>query len=121
MKLPEQLEAKFQTLLTRYPIKRSALIPMLLFGQDVFGFVSDELVAEIAARLDLNTLQVTETLTYYSMIRRKPAGKYHVQVCTNVSCMLRGSNRVYEFIRKKLEIGNKEVTADRMITIEEIE
>ncbi len=51
MKLPEQLEAKFQSLLTRYPIKRSALIPMLLYGQDVFGFVSDELVAEIAARL----------------------------------------------------------------------
>ena len=93
MELPPALEKKFQTLLRRYPMKRSALVPMALYGQDVLGYVSDDLIAEIARRLDLNTLQVTETLAYYSMIRRKPAGKYHVQVCTNVSCMLRGGNR----------------------------
>ena len=55
------------------------------------------------------------------MIRRKPAGKYHVQVCTNVSCMLRGSKQIYEFVQKKLEIGNKEVTTDRMFSLEEVE
>ena len=121
MELPPALEKKFQTLLTRYPIKRSALVPMALYGQDVFGFVSDDLIAEIARRLDLNTLQVTETLEYYSMIRRKPAGKYHVQVCTNVSCMLRGGNALYEFIQKKLEIGNKEVSADGVFSLEEVE
>ena len=65
---------------------------MMLYAQDDFGFVSDEMIDEIARRLDLNTLQVTETMAYYSMLRRKPAGKYHVQVCTNVSCMLRGGN-----------------------------
>jgi NADH-quinone oxidoreductase subunit F len=121
MKLPEQLEAKFQTLAKRYPIKRSALIPMLLYGQDVFGFVSDELVAEIAGRLDLNTLQVTETMEYYSMLRRKPAGKYHVQVCTNVSCMLRGGNKILEHVERKLEIGHKEVTKDGIFSLEEVE
>jgi NADH-quinone oxidoreductase subunit E len=121
MKLPEQLEAKFQTLANRYPIKRSALIPMLLYGQDVFGFVSDELVAEIAGRLDLNTLQVTETMEYYSMLRRKPAGKYHVQVCTNVSCMLRGGNKILEHVERKLEIGHKEVTKDGIFSLEEVE
>ena len=66
---------------------------MALYAQDAFGYVSDDIIEEIARRLDLNTLQVTETLAYYSMIRRKPAGKYHVQVCTNVSCMLRGGNK----------------------------
>jgi NADH-quinone oxidoreductase subunit F len=121
MKLPEQLEAKFQTLSTRYPIKRSALIPMLLYGQDVFGFVSDELIEEIATRLDLNTLQVTETMEYYSMLRRKPAGKYHVQVCTNVSCMLRGGNKILEHVERKLEIGHKEVTKDGIFSLEEVE
>jgi NADH-quinone oxidoreductase subunit F len=121
MKLPEQLEAKFQTLAKRYPIKRSALIPMLLYGQDVFGFVSDELVEEIASRLDLNTLQVTETMEYYSMLRRKPAGKYHVQVCTNVSCMLRGGNKILELVERKLEIGHKEVTKDGIFSLEEVE
>ena len=121
MKLPEQLETKFQTLQMRYPIKRSALIPMLLYGQDVFGFVSDELVEEIASRLDLNTLQVTETMEYYSMLRRKPAGKYHVQVCTNVSCMLRGGNKILEHVERKLEIGHKEVTKDGIFSLEEVE
>jgi NADH-quinone oxidoreductase subunit F len=121
MELPLVLEQKFQTLLERYPLKRSALVPMALYAQDVLGYVSDDLIAEIAKRVDVNTLQVTETLAYYSMIRRKPAGKYHVQVCTNVSCMLRGGNQVYDFVQKKLEIGNKQVTADGMFSLEEVE
>ena len=121
MELPLVLEQKFQTLIERYPVKRSALVPMALYAQDVLGYVSDDLIDEIAARLDLNSLQVTETLAYYSMIRRKPAGKYHVQVCTNVSCMLRGGNQVYDFVQKKLEIGHKQVTADGMFSLEEVE
>ncbi len=121
MQLPPELEQKFQTLLGRYPVKRSALIPMALYSQDLFGFVSDEMAEEIARRLDLNTLQVTETLSYYSMIRRAPAGKYHVQVCTNVSCMLRGGRQIMELCQKKLEIGHKGVTQDGMFSLEEVE
>jgi NADH-quinone oxidoreductase subunit F len=121
MQLPPELEQKFQTLLGRYPVKRSALVPMALYAQDVFGFVSEELAEEIARRLDLNTLQVTETLSYYSMIRRAPAGKYHVQVCTNVSCMLRGGQRILDATKKKLEIGHRGVTADGAFSLEEVE
>src|SRR6202023_2872655 len=115
------LETKFQTLENRYPVKRSALIPMLLYAQDQFGHVSDEMIGEIAARLGLNTLQVTETMAYYSMLRRERAGKFHVQVCTNVSCMLRGGNKLYEFVQKKLEIGHKETTSDGIFSLEEVE
>ncbi len=121
MKLPEALETKFQTLISRYPVKRSALIPMLLYAQDAFGFIKDEMIGEIARRLDLNDLQVTETLAYYSMLRRKPAGKYHVQVCTNVACMLRGGNKILDLIERKLEIGHKEVTKDGVFSLEEVE
>src|SRR6202166_1357140 len=121
MNLPPQLEAKFQTLENRYPVKRSALIPMLIYAQDQFGFVSDEMIEEIAQRLGLNALQVTETMAYYSMLRRKRAGKYHVQVCTNVSCMLRGGNQIYDFVQKKLEIGHKETTEDGVFSLEEVE
>ena len=121
MELPVELEKRFQTILGRYPIKRSALVPMALYAQDAFGHVSDAMIAEIARRLDLNTLQVTETLAYYSMIRRQRAGKFHVQVCTNVSCMLRGGNKLYEFVQKKLEIGHKETTADGQFSLEEVE
>src|SRR5438309_2479977 len=121
MELPLVLEQKFQALIQRYPVKRSALVPMALYAQDVFGYVSEDLISEIADRLDLSPLHVNETLAYYSMIRRKPAGKYHVQVCTNVSCMLRGGNEVYDFVQKKLEIGNRQVTADGMFSLEEVE
>ena len=121
MNLPPQLEAKFQSLENRYPVRRSALIPMLLYAQDQFGYVGDDMIGEIARRLDLNTLQVTETMGYYSMLRRQRAGKFHVQVCTNVSCMLRGGNKLYEFVQKKLEIGHKQTTADGVFSLEEVE
>jgi NADH-quinone oxidoreductase subunit F len=121
MALPEKLEGKFNDLVTRYPVKRSALVPMLLYTQDEFGQITDEMIREIARRLDLNVLQVTETLAYYSMLRRKPAGKYHVQVCTNISCMLRGANRIFEHLQRKLEIGDKQTTQDGMFSLEEVE
>jgi NADH-quinone oxidoreductase subunit F len=121
MKLPAQLEAKFVELLGRYPVKRSALIPMMLYAQDQFGFLSDEVLADIARRLDMNMLQVTETLAYYSMLRRKPVGKHHVQVCTNVSCMLRGGNELYLHIQRRLGIANKQTTPDGTFSLEEVE
>ena len=86
MQLSPTLAAKFDKLQNSYPVKRSALIPMLLYAQDEYGHISDAIIAEIGSRLDLNTVQVEETLEYYSMLHRKPWGKYHVQVCTNVSC-----------------------------------
>ena len=121
MTLPEGLEQKYQQLETRYPVKRSALIPMLLYGQDEFGFISDELIEEISRRLDLKTVQVEETLAYYSMLHRKPIGKHHVQVCTNVSCMLRGGAKIFDYMAHKLNIGHKQVTSDGIFSLEEVE
>jgi NADH-quinone oxidoreductase subunit F len=121
MQLPPQLETKFTELAGRYPIKRSALIPMMLYAQDQFGSLGDEIIQEIARRLELNTIQVEETLAYYSMLRRKPAGKYHIQVCTNISCMLRGGNELYKHVQKRLGIGHKEVSASGTFSLEEVE
>ncbi len=121
MELPAQLEARFAELLRRYPRKRSALVPMLLFAQDQFGYLSDALIEEIARRLELNVLQVTETLAYYSMLRREPAGKYHLQICTNVSCMLRGGYRILEHCQRRLGIGHKQKTPDGRFSLEEVE
>jgi NADH-quinone oxidoreductase subunit F len=115
------LTARFERLQNAYPEKRSALIPMLMYAQDEFGYISDEVIAEIAARLELRTVQVEETLEYYSMLHRKPMGKYHVQVCTNVACMLRGGNELLDRAKKRLEIGHKEVTKDGIFSLEEVE
>src|SRR6202790_2809775 len=121
LQMSPALTARFERLQNAYPVKRSALIPMLMYAQDEFGYISDEVIAEIAARLELRTVQVEETLEYYSMLHRKPMGKYHVQVCTNVACMLRGGNELLEHAKKRLEIGHKEVTKDGVFSLEEVE
>jgi len=121
MELSAPLSAKFELLQNRYPVKRSALIPMLMYAQDEYGCVSDEMIAEIGHRLDLNNVQVEETLAYYSMLRRKPMGKHHVQICTNVACMLKGGYNMLERAKKRLEIGHKETTEDGVFSLEEVE
>jgi NADH-quinone oxidoreductase subunit E len=116
-----ELAARFDKLATIYPLKRSALVPMLLYAQDEVGYVSDAVVAEIAQRLDLLELDVRNVLSYYSMLRTKPAGKYNVQVCTNISCMLRGGYEILDHCKHKLGIGHKEVTRDGIFSLEEVE
>ena len=113
--------ARFDKLATIYPLKRSALVPMLLYAQDEIGYVSDEVVAEIAVRLDLLELDVRSVLSYYSMLRTRPAGKYNVQVCTNISCMLRGGYELLDHCKQKLGIGHKGVTPDGLFSLEEVE
>jgi NADH-quinone oxidoreductase subunit E len=119
--LSEALKKKFDELLARYPVKRSALVPMLLFGQDEVGYVSAEIIEEVARRLGVPTIEVDEVITYYSMLRRQPAGKYHLQVCTNVSCMLCGGQEILEHCQKKLGIGHKQTTPDGTFSLEEVE
>ena len=121
MELAPQLAARFELLQNRYPVKRSALIPMLMYAQDEYGYISDDMVGEIGRRLDLNNVQIEETLSYYSMLHRKPMGKHHVQVCTNVACMLRGGYEILQRAKKRLEIGHKETTSDGIFSLEEVE
>jgi NADH-quinone oxidoreductase subunit E len=113
--------ARFDKLVTIYPVKRSALIPMLLYAQDEIGYVSEGAIQEIARRLDLFDLEVRSVLSYYSMLRTKPAGKYNVQVCTNISCMLRGGYEILDHCKAKLGIGHKGVTPDGQFSLEEVE
>jgi NADH-quinone oxidoreductase subunit E len=116
-----QLVARFDALVTKYPVKRSALIPMLLYAQDEVGYLSDAVVDEIADRLSITPLEVRNVATYYSMLRFKPAGKFNVQVCTNISCMLRGGYELLERFQDELGIGHKGVTPDGVFSLEEVE
>ena len=116
-----RLAARFDALVDKYPLRRSALVPMLLYAQDEIGYLSDAVIAEVAHRIGLTELEVRNVATYYSMLRFKPAGKFNVQVCTNISCMLRGAYDVYEKFQEELGIGHKGVTADGMFSLEEVE
>jgi NADH-quinone oxidoreductase subunit E len=115
------LAARFDRMVTLYPVRRSALVPMLLYSQDEIGYLSDEVIAEVALRIGITELDVRNVISYYSLLRTKPGGKYHVQVCTNISCMLRGGNEMLAHCKKRLGIGNKETTPDKLFSLEEVE
>jgi len=116
-----KLSARFDALVAKYPVKRSALIPMLLYAQDEVGYLSDAVIAEVAHRLDLTENDVRSVASYYSMLRFKPAGRYNIQVCTNICCMLRGGYEILDRFREELHIDPKGVTADGMFSLEEVE
>ena len=108
-------------MITHYPTKRSVLVPTLLYAQDEIGYLSDEVIQEIARRLELTELDVRNVISYYSMLTTKPRGKYNVQVCTNIACMLRGGEELFAHCREKLGIGHKQTTEDGRFTLEEVE
>jgi NADH-quinone oxidoreductase subunit E len=119
--LSDALLNKFDQVISHYPLKRSAIVPCLLFAQDEIGFISDEVIEEVARRVDVRPIEVIEDIGYYSMLHRKPIGKYNLQVCTNVSCMVRGGEEILEHCKKRLGIGHKETTPDGLFSLEEVE
>jgi NADH-quinone oxidoreductase subunit F len=97
MNIPDELLAKIDEAITHYPVsKRSASLPLLHLWQEHFGFVSDEAVAWIAAKLELSPINILELVTFYPMFRREPAGKRHIRVCRTLSCAMAGSYELKE-------------------------
>ena len=121
MKFSPEFEQRFTEMLTHYPSKRSVLVPTLLFAQDEVGYLSDEVIAEIAQRLELKELDVRNVISYYSMLTMKPRGKYNVQICTNIACILRGADELYHHCQDKLGIRHKQTTSDGQFSLEEVE
>jgi NADH-quinone oxidoreductase subunit E len=99
-----EAEARFQRLLTRYPERRAALIPTLVMANREFGWLSRE-----------------ATATFYTMLRKKPVGKHHIQVCINVACYLKGANALVAHLEKRLGIGLGEVTPDGLFSLEGVQ
>jgi NADH-quinone oxidoreductase subunit E len=121
MRFSDEFEMRFSEMVRHYPTKRSALVPTLLYAQDEVGFLSDEVIAELAGRLDLTELEVRNVISYYSMLTTKPRGKFNVQVCTNISCLVRGGEEILQHCAKKLGVGHKGTTADGLFSLEEVE
>jgi NADH-quinone oxidoreductase subunit E len=119
--LSDALKDRFDTIIARYPLKRSAIVPLLMFAQDEIGYVSDEAVEEIARRVGVKPIEVIEDIGYYSMLHRQPVGKYHLQVCTNISCLLRGGEEILAHCSKRLGIGHQQTTPDGLFSLEEVE
>ncbi|MGB0909549.1 MAG: NADH-quinone oxidoreductase subunit NuoE [Nitrospirales bacterium] len=108
-------------LLSRYLVKRSALLPLLYIAQREEGYVSESAMKEIAKILGLTPSQVFETVTFYSMYNLKPIGKFHVQVCRSLMCALVGSDSIVEWIQKKLDVSSGQTTKDGNFTLSVVE
>ena len=121
MRFSDQLEQRFAEMITHYPTKRSVLVPILLYVQDELGAITDDAIHELAQRVELSDLEVRNVISYYSMMRTHPIGKYNLQVCTNVSCLLRGGEEILEHCTKRLGVGNKQSTPDGLFHVEEVE
>ena len=119
--ISDKLDAFFTDKMKEYPTRRSFLVPMLLYSQDEVGYLSDEVISYLAKKTELTELEVRNVISYYSLLHTKPMGKYHVQVCTNISCMLRGGEEILDHCKSKLGIGHKQTTADRTFSLEEVE
>jgi NADH-quinone oxidoreductase E subunit len=114
-------EKKLDEYISHYPIKRSAVLPALFIAQDEHGYVTDEDVKYLARRLDMRVNEVEEIVTFYSMYSREPIGRYKLQVCRTISCMLLGAPQITEHLCGKLGVEVGETTADGKFTVQEVE
>ena len=109
------------SIIARYPRKRSAIMPLLHYVQSIDGYVTNEGIEVIGEKLELATAEVTAVSTFYTQYKSKPVGEYHVGVCTNTLCAVMGGDAIYESIKEHLNIGNDEVTSDGKVSVEHIE
>ena len=119
--LMEKYKAEIESILSRYPVKRSAIIPLFYLAQRESGYVSEAAMIEIAGILKLTPPQVYETATFYTMLNLKKVGKFHIQVCKSLMCALVGSDTLVGWIAKRLNIGPGETTADGLFTLSTVE
>lgn len=120
-KFTEDNLQKIEKILEKYPVKQPAVMPLLYLAQEQNGWISVEVMKEIASILEMDEEDVLGVVTFYTMFHKKPMGKHHIQVCTNVSCMLRGGYEVYNSVREKLGLENGGVSEDSRFSLEEVE
>jgi len=120
-KFTEENLVRIDQELKKYPVKKPAVMAALYIGQEQNGYISNEVINEVANVLELTPEEVYGVVTFYTMYHQKPMGKNHIQVCTNVSCMLRGGYEIWDQVKEELGIDNLEVTEDSIFSLEEVE
>jgi len=117
---PENID-RINKEISKYPVKKPAVMATLYIAQEQNGYISNEVIKEVASLLEMTSEEVLGVVTFYTMYFQKPMGKNHIQVCTNVSCMLRGGYDIWNQVKEKLGVDNMGVTADGNFSLEEVE
>jgi NADH-quinone oxidoreductase subunit E len=118
---PPEALARIEKILTRYPTRQAALLPVLWVAQETWGWISREAAEEVARILEVSPAHVDGVLTFYTMFNLRPAGKNLLQVCTSISCHLAGAGRLLEHCKKRLGVDLEETTPDGKFTVVEVE
>lgn len=119
--LSAQSRKKIDEILTRYPVKQAAMLPILHLIQEEHGYVPPEAEKVVAEIVEVPPVKVREVLQFYTLFLQEPIGKYHFQVCRTVSCWLRGAKEVLAHLENKLQIASGETSPDKKFTITEVE
>ena len=117
----EKARARFERTLSRYPNRQAAILPALHLAQREFGYLSDEAIRYVADLLGFTPAYIEGVATFYTMYNRKPVGKYHLQICRNLSCSLMGAEHLIEHVAKRLGVKPGETTADGRFTLSTVE
>ncbi len=113
--------AIMDSIIARYPRKRSAIMPLLHYVQSIEGYVTNEGIELIGKKLDLATAEVTAVSTFYTQYKSKPVGEYHVGICTNTLCAVMGGDMIFDAVKEHLGIENNGLTSDGKVSVEHIE
>lgn len=117
----DQAKKRLKEIISRYPKKEASLLPVLHLTQQEFGFIPVEAERSVAEMLGIKPIKVREAVTFYSMLYRQRMGKYHIQVCSNLSCSLLGAEKLIDYLREKLRIEPGQTSADGMFTLSTVE
>lgn len=121
LEFSEKAKKKIEEIVSRYPQKEAAILPVLHITQQEFGFISDVQEKMVARILGMKPIRVRELVTFYTMFHRKALGKYHIQVCSNLSCSLMGADNLVDYLAEKLGIEPGETTPDKKFTLSTVE
>ena len=119
--LLERFKPECERIMTRYEQKRSALLPIMHLFQEHEGFVSPQAMQAAAEMLEITPAEVEGAVSFYSLLYRRPVGKYVLQVCRGLACTINGAEDIMAYFREKLGIGHLQTTDDGLFSYEEVE
>jgi NADH-quinone oxidoreductase subunit E len=121
LEIPQEFKDRLAKIVTKYPSKKSAIMPALYLAQEYIGWISKESIVWVSEGLELAPAHVESVATFYTMYYKRPVGKYHVQICRTLSCMLCGAKNLSAYLNKRLAVGASEISKDGMWSWEEVE
>ncbi|MDP6485840.1 MAG: NADH-quinone oxidoreductase subunit NuoE [Alphaproteobacteria bacterium] len=119
--LTKEMRKQIEEITERYPTRRSAIMPSLFLAQEKYGYLSDEVLLEVAGVLDVPEIWVYEVATFYTMFNTEPVGRFHIKLCTNVSCLLLEAGSLLSHLERQLGVMCGETTEDGFFTLSVVE